>query len=75
MKPMKNSRRASVLRVASLAVLTAACDVTNPGPIQDEFLGDEAAQIGLIFGAQRSITTTFSGRAYALALVGRVTLT
>jgi len=39
--------------VAVAAILLAACDVTNPGPVQDEFLADPSAQLGLINGAKR----------------------
>jgi hypothetical protein len=53
------------------ATLLAACEVTNPGPVQDEFLADEAAQEGLIFGAQRRIATTIGGRVLENAYMAR----
>ena len=56
---------------AALAVMTSACDVTNPGPIQDEFVGDEAAQIGLIFGIQRQIAERLTDDNFDFALIGR----
>lgn len=57
--------------VMILTLSATACDVTNPGPIQDEFLGDEAAQIGLINGAIRSIVDGYTDRAFDMALIAR----
>jgi hypothetical protein len=64
--------RAGLLGITSaLALSLAACDVTNPGPIQDEFVGDDAAQIGLIYGIQRQISQVYTDNAFDFALIGR----
>ena len=70
---LMNQRRHGWLGGAALAAATllAGCEVTNPGPVQDEFLADEAAQEGLIFGAQRSIAETFGGRVLETAFMAR----
>jgi len=39
---------------ATLCVL-AACDVTNPGPLQDEFLDESETHAGLVKGAERGL--------------------
>jgi hypothetical protein len=59
----------------SLAVL-AGCEVTNPGPIQDEFLqGDPLrapeTQQGMINGAIRSVAELYSDGSYTQALLAR----
>jgi hypothetical protein len=59
----------------SLALL-AACDVTNPGPVQDEFLQGEPltalqTQQALVNGAVRSIAELVSDGSYTQALLAR----
>ncbi len=74
MRQMKSIRygRVGVLGAAlACAALTAACDVTNPGPIQDAFLGDKNAQVGLINGAERSIATAYTGNVLDMSLMAR----
>jgi len=71
---MNRTQRSKTGVIAATALITATmagCDVTNPGPIQDEFVGDEAAQVGLIFGIQRQIATRYTDDAFDLALIGR----
>jgi len=68
---MKKNRY-GVLGAAALTVMTlSACDVTNPGPIQDAFVSDESAQVGLIFGAQRSIATAIGHDVFDMNLMSR----
>lgn len=55
----------------TMTLLAAGCDVTNPGPVQDEFLAAPAAQPGLINGAKRAISINFRALAQDLALIGR----
>jgi hypothetical protein len=69
------SRAVMTSGVLSLALL-AGCEVTNPGPIQDEFLqGDPLraaeTQQGLINGAIRSLAELYSDGSYTQALLAR----
>ena len=48
------------IRGAALLLLaTAACDtaVTNPGPVQDEFLADRNAATAMVNGAGRALSS------------------
>ncbi len=44
-----------IVTVLGLSLGMAGCDVTNPGPVQDEFLDDETTHTGLVRGAERSL--------------------
>jgi len=69
-KRMRHGSRSAIISLGLVALL-AACDITNPGPIQDEFVGDAAAQIGLIYGIQRQISSRYTDDAFDFALIGR----
>jgi len=50
---------------------TAGCEVTNPGPVQDEFLTLEAAQQGFVNGAKERLTEALGQGAYSTAFIAR----
>jgi hypothetical protein len=56
---------------AFCVALLSACEVTNPGPVQDEFLAEDASQQGLINGAIRRMNELIGNGAYTLALTAR----
>lgn len=59
--------------VALLLVATAACDttVTNPGPVQDEFLTDRNAAAAMVNGAGRALSSGINWISYTGAAVAR----
>ncbi|MSR35503.1 MAG: RagB/SusD family nutrient uptake outer membrane protein [Gemmatimonadetes bacterium] len=67
---MGAARRAAL--AAGLVVLLAACDVTNPGPVQDEFLGDGPSQQGMVNGAIRKLAEVLNGRESGVAFTGAI---
>ena len=65
----KNAIRSAILVAAVFGV--AACEVTNPGPIQDEFLVEEESREGLVNGSQRRLSEAIGWVGYTGALVTR----
>jgi hypothetical protein len=59
----------ALFALGSLAL--TACDVTNPGPVQDAFLNDPAAYQALVNGAGRQLSLAVSSIGYAGALAAR----
>ena len=58
---------------AALLLATAACDttVTNPGPVQDEFLADRNAAAAMVNGAGRALSAGMNWISYTGAAVAR----
>ena len=58
---------------ALLLLATAACDttVTNPGPVQDEFLADRNAATAMVNGAGRALSSGINWIGYTGAAVAR----
>ena len=65
----------SKLTISGLALLvaTVSCDttVTNPGPVQDEFLADRNAATAMVNGAGRAISSGLNWISYTGAAVTR----
>jgi hypothetical protein len=64
------------IRIRGAALLlfaTAACDtaVTNPGPVQDEFLADRNAATAMVNGAGRALSSGMNWIGYTGAAVAR----
>jgi hypothetical protein len=73
MTTMTINRRSTgtVAAVALSITVLSGCDVTNPGPVQDEFLAEEASQQGLINGSQRSLAELIGYGSYTHSLLAR----
>ncbi|MBI4521483.1 MAG: RagB/SusD family nutrient uptake outer membrane protein [Gemmatimonadetes bacterium] len=64
-------KRASALFAAVVVVLlTAGCDVTNPGPVQDAFLNQPASHQALVSGSLRMLAVALAGNGDGLAYNG-----
>ena len=71
---MRHETRGTMKKLGAAAALCAAltaCEVTNPGPVQDEFLALPASQQGLVNGSIRRLAEAISWEAYTTALVAR----
>lgn len=60
-----------ILTVVMVAASVAACDVVNPGPVQDEFLSAPESQAPLVRGAERRISQAIKNLGYTAALPAR----
>ena len=62
-----------ILGGMALLLTTAACDttVTNPGPVQDEFLADRNAAAAMVNGAGRALSAGMNWISYTGAAVAR----
>jgi hypothetical protein len=47
------------------AALVTGCEVTNPGPVQDEFLNDTGSHEALVRGAERRVMDALGRHAYS----------
>jgi hypothetical protein len=65
--------RKVALATAVLGVLlgTAGCEVTNPGPVQDEFLTAQGAQESFVNGAKERLTEALGQGSYSTAFISR----
>src|SRR5689334_6344371 len=66
-------RTGIVCAIAAGTLVLAAChfDVTNPGPVQEKFLDDPAAQAAVVNGAGRDLSDALNHSAYVLGAVAR----
>ena len=66
MKKLLNFKRIWPLVVASALLILGACDftVTNPGPVQDEFLNDNSANVSIVNGAGRMLAEALNWVGY-----------
>ena len=54
-----------------VVLLATGCDVTNPGPIQDEFLNDPTTHSGLVKGSERMLLIGSARIFFATATITR----
>lgn len=64
-------RSLQALTVLGMFLVLTACEVTNPGAVQDEFLAEPASQQGLVNGSVRRLAEAVSWMAYTTALPAR----
>ena len=71
---MKNNMkqfRVSTTAILFSTLLLFGCDITNPGPVSDEFLAVKASHQGLVNGAGRRLAEAVNNVAYTGALISR----
>jgi hypothetical protein len=71
MKMNASHRMTTIAALALSVTIAAACDVTNPGPVQDEFLSLEASRQGFVNGAKERLTRSVGWMSYSTGLVAR----
>jgi hypothetical protein len=67
----RSARRPAGATITVLLAATIGCEVTNPGPVQDEFLGLPASQQGFVNGAKERLTRSVGWMAYSTGLIAR----
>jgi len=68
--PRTNPGKAALAVLAS-AVLAAGCEVTNPGPVADEYMTLPASQQGFVNGSMERLVRTVGNTAYTTGLAAR----
>jgi hypothetical protein len=64
-------RAAGVITLVLAAGALAGCEVTNPGPVQDEYLNEPEAHQALVNGSGRMLSRALSQIGYTSALAAR----
>jgi hypothetical protein len=62
--------RAAGALIAVLAL--TGCEVTNPGPVQDQYLGDGPSQQGMVNGSIRKLAEALNGGNGGLAIISGI---
>jgi hypothetical protein len=72
-KIVRRARPSAVLAVGLAATLVACeMEVSNPGPVEDSFLDDEAAHAAVVYGAMREFNGVLATGGGGLAMCGAV---
>ena len=72
MKSHRNRGRHGIVVVVALAAtMLGGCEVTNPGPVQDDFLSDPTTHEGLVRGAERNLLRSTMRLFFVTATVSR----
>ncbi len=68
---VRGARAAMLAAALVCAAAVGACDVVNPGPVEDQFLGEPGSQEGLVNGSTRRLAEAVSWEAYTTGLLSR----
>src|SRR5688572_14460222 len=72
MRKQRRIRGRSMVAAAAVgAALASGCEVTNPGPVSDEYIALPASQAGLVNGAWERLNSVVGNGAYNEALPAR----